>query len=123
VLDADLTMTPAGAGQTLMTLNGAYRPPLGGIGAELDRVVLRGGGHDRVAADPHRDPWLPSGTGSAALGHQGVPDDEHDAPHATVTDVDGRQVRRNPSWAAWSTNTRTPPGERKACRSPGDFYS
>ena len=41
VLDADLTMTPAGAGQTLMTLNGAYRPPLGGIGAELDRVVLR----------------------------------------------------------------------------------
>ena len=41
VLDADLTMTPAGAGQTLMTLNGAYRPPLGGIGAELDRVVFR----------------------------------------------------------------------------------
>jgi hypothetical protein len=41
VLDADLTMTPAGAGQTLLTLNGAYRPPLGGIGAGLDRVVLR----------------------------------------------------------------------------------
>ena len=42
VLDADLTMTPAAAGQTLMTLHGAYRPPLGGIGAGLDRVVLRG---------------------------------------------------------------------------------
>jgi hypothetical protein len=41
VLDADLTRTPAGAGRTLMTLNGAYRPPLGGIGAELDRDVLR----------------------------------------------------------------------------------
>jgi hypothetical protein len=40
VLDADLTMTPAGAGQTLMTLNGAYRPPLADIGAGLDRVVL-----------------------------------------------------------------------------------
>lgn len=45
VLDADLAMTPAGAGQTLITLNGAYRPPLGGIGAGLDRAVLR-----RVAA-------------------------------------------------------------------------
>ncbi len=45
VLDADLTITPAGAGQTLITLNGAYRPPLGGIGAGLDRAMLR-----RVAA-------------------------------------------------------------------------
>src|SRR5450755_2068839 len=41
VLDADLTITPAGAGRTLLTMNGAYRPPLGAIGAELDRVVLR----------------------------------------------------------------------------------
>jgi hypothetical protein len=41
VLDADLTVTPAGAGQTLMRLDGAYRPPLGAVGAGLDRVVLR----------------------------------------------------------------------------------
>ena len=41
VLDADLTITPAGAGQTLITLNGAYRPPLSGIGAGLDRAMLR----------------------------------------------------------------------------------
>ena len=40
VLDADLTITPAGAGQTLITLNGAYRPPLGGMGAGLDRLAL-----------------------------------------------------------------------------------
>jgi hypothetical protein len=40
VLDADLTLTPAGAGQTLMRLDGAYRPPLGGIGVGLDRAVL-----------------------------------------------------------------------------------
>jgi hypothetical protein len=40
VLDADLTMTAAGAGETLMTLNGAYRPPLAGVGAGLDRIVL-----------------------------------------------------------------------------------
>jgi hypothetical protein len=39
VLDADLTVTPAGAG-TLMRLDGAYRPPLADLGAGLDRVVL-----------------------------------------------------------------------------------
>jgi hypothetical protein len=40
VLDADLTLTPAGARQTLMRLDGAYRPPLGSLGAGLDRVLL-----------------------------------------------------------------------------------
>jgi hypothetical protein len=39
VLDADLTVTPAGAG-TLLRLDGAYRPPLAGLGTGLDRVVL-----------------------------------------------------------------------------------
>jgi hypothetical protein len=40
VLDADLTVTPADAGHTLMKLDGAYRPPLGAAGATLDRVLL-----------------------------------------------------------------------------------
>jgi hypothetical protein len=40
VLDADLTVTPADAGRTLMKLDGAYRPPLGAAGATLDRVLL-----------------------------------------------------------------------------------
>lgn len=40
VLDADLTVTPAAPGQTLMKLDGAYRPPLGATGATLDRVIL-----------------------------------------------------------------------------------
>ena len=40
VLDADLTLTPAGARQTLMRVDGAYRPPLGGAGAGVDRVLL-----------------------------------------------------------------------------------
>lgn len=40
VLDADLTLRPAGARQTLMRLDGAYRPPLGGVGDGLDRVLL-----------------------------------------------------------------------------------
>jgi hypothetical protein len=40
VLDADLTMAPAGERGTILTLAGAYRPPLGAMGAVLDRVIL-----------------------------------------------------------------------------------
>jgi hypothetical protein len=39
VLDADLTLAPAGAGTTL-TLAGAYRSPLGSLGQALDRAIL-----------------------------------------------------------------------------------
>ena len=34
-------MTEAGADETLMTLNGAYRPRLAGLRARLDRIGLR----------------------------------------------------------------------------------
>jgi carbon monoxide dehydrogenase subunit G len=44
-LDADITLTPAGEHATLITLAGAYRPPLGTLGATLDRAILH-----RVAA-------------------------------------------------------------------------
>jgi hypothetical protein len=40
VLDADLTMTPVGDQVTSLALTGAYRPPLGAMGAALDRAVL-----------------------------------------------------------------------------------
>jgi hypothetical protein len=40
VLDADLTMVPAGERVTILTLAGAYRPPLGATGAALDRAIL-----------------------------------------------------------------------------------
>ncbi|HUZ50930.1 MAG TPA: hypothetical protein VMU94_00160 [Streptosporangiaceae bacterium] len=39
-LDADITLTPAGPDSSLLTLDGAYRPPLAALGASLDRVVL-----------------------------------------------------------------------------------
>jgi hypothetical protein len=38
-LDADLTLAPEGAG-TMLTLAGAYRPPLGPLGQALDRAIL-----------------------------------------------------------------------------------
>jgi hypothetical protein len=44
VLDADLTIAPAGA-VTMLTLAGSHRPPLGSLGEVLDRAILH-----RVAA-------------------------------------------------------------------------
>ena len=40
VLDADLTLTPAGEG-TILMMAGSYRPPFGAVGGVLDRAVLR----------------------------------------------------------------------------------
>jgi hypothetical protein len=39
VLDADITLMPAGE-QTRLVLAGSYRPPLDGIGATLDKIAL-----------------------------------------------------------------------------------
>jgi hypothetical protein len=41
VLDADIALSRSGQSQTLLVLTGAYRPPLGQLGAALDRVALR----------------------------------------------------------------------------------
>jgi len=54
---------------------------------------------------------------------QRVPDDESDSSPATVTDIDTRQIRRNPSSAACSTNMRKPPSTRKtACHLPNPIF-
>ena len=45
VLDADLMLLAEGTDKTRVMLNGCYRPPLGRLGAGLDRAVLH-----RVAA-------------------------------------------------------------------------
>jgi hypothetical protein len=45
VLDADIRLHPADEQRTLLTLEGAYRPPLGAVGQALDRAILH-----RVAA-------------------------------------------------------------------------
>jgi hypothetical protein len=39
-LDADITLSPSGEHASVLRLDGAYRPPLGGIGAGLDRALL-----------------------------------------------------------------------------------
>jgi hypothetical protein len=45
VLDANVTLAPAGEHSTRLALTGSYRPPLGRIGAALDKAIL-----NRVAA-------------------------------------------------------------------------
>ncbi len=40
VLDADLYISPAGEHSTRLVLSGSYRPPLGRLGAALDRAIL-----------------------------------------------------------------------------------
>jgi hypothetical protein len=40
VLDGDFTLTPAGEDAARLALAGVYRPPLGRLGASLDRAVL-----------------------------------------------------------------------------------
>ncbi|HXZ65938.1 MAG TPA: hypothetical protein VEH05_14440 [Streptosporangiaceae bacterium] len=49
-LDADITLTPAGDDATMLTITGVYRPPLGRLGAVLDRAIL-----SRVASATVRD--------------------------------------------------------------------
>ena len=40
VLDADITLTRAGEQATVLAVSGAYRPPLGSLGAGLDRAIM-----------------------------------------------------------------------------------
>jgi hypothetical protein len=40
VLDANLALSEAGDGKAVLGLAGAYRPPLAGVGEDLDRIVL-----------------------------------------------------------------------------------
>lgn len=40
-LDADITLTPDGDSASTLTLDGSYRPPLAGLGAGLDKTLLR----------------------------------------------------------------------------------
>jgi hypothetical protein len=49
-LDADITVTPDGDHAAALALTGVYRPPLGKLGALLDRAIL-----SRVASATIRD--------------------------------------------------------------------
>ncbi len=40
VLDANLTLSESGDGRAILRFAGVYRPPLAGVGKELDQIVL-----------------------------------------------------------------------------------
>ncbi len=40
ILDADIVLTRAGEHATVLTVSGAYRPPLGDLGAGVDRAIM-----------------------------------------------------------------------------------
>jgi len=73
VLDADIRLFPTGEQTTLLTLAGAYRPPLGAVGEALDRAILHRVAAatvrnflSRVAADLAGQPY-PAEAGSGAF--------------------------------------------------------
>jgi hypothetical protein len=69
-LDADLKLSPAGDDATILAVSGAYRPPLGGLGAGLDRAIMH-----RVAQATIRTFARHIG---AAIAHPApAPEDEH----------------------------------------------
>jgi len=53
-LDADLKLTPAGHQATMLAVSGAYRPPLGGLGAGLDRALLHRVAQATIRAFTHQ---------------------------------------------------------------------
>ena len=55
-LDADITLTPAGKQATWLRLAGAYRPPLGWLGAGMDGVILHGWRRQRLGPSSTASP-------------------------------------------------------------------
>ena len=64
----------------------------------LDRVLILGEAHLRAVLTEYQTHYNTARPHQSITQH--VPDDEPDAPRATVTDVDTQQIRRNPSCTA-----------------------
>jgi hypothetical protein len=67
-LDADIKLTPAGQDATMLAVSGVYRPPLGGLGAGLDRVILHRVAQATIRAFTHHI--------GAAIAHPAVSPEE-----------------------------------------------
>ena len=76
VLDANISIGPAGPGTARLALSGSYRPPLGRLGAGLDRAVMhrvatataRSFLHSVAAALTQPGPPAPAGEAGTGLG-------------------------------------------------------
>lgn len=76
-LDADLTLSPLPGERCLLRVDGVYRPPLGSVGAAIDRVFL-----NRIAAATIREFVLRVAAGVApeVLAQSAVAADDPDPP-------------------------------------------
>jgi hypothetical protein len=86
VLDADIRLAPAGEDVTVLTVAGAYRPPLGALGGALDRVILHRIAETtirgfmthlaaRITGQPGAEASAPNGAGASPP--PGLPGGEH----------------------------------------------
>jgi hypothetical protein len=71
VLDADITVTPAGQRATRLALAGCYRGPLGGLGAGLDKAVLKRVATATIRALLRNVADAPAGPGTTAARRAG----------------------------------------------------
>jgi hypothetical protein len=84
VLDADVTLTKAGDDASILAVWGVYRPPFGGLGAGLDRVVLRRVAQATIRTFAHR-------IGSAITDPVGSPGAADTGPVAEFPSVPERE--------------------------------
>jgi hypothetical protein len=111
VLDADITLIPAGNDRTRLALAGSYRPPLGRLGAGLDKVIFRRAAEATMRAlvtDVAAALTRPTPASAAGL----------PTLHRVIVDTHQQWVHRmcNRALAAW---LRTPAGAQESARAIG----
>jgi len=80
VLDADLTLTPAGEHATALTLSGVFRPPPGNPGHGLDQAIVQRVAMTAIRAFLDRVAHAMGVPARAAEGDQGIPGDGRSWP-------------------------------------------
>ncbi len=72
-LDADIVLTPAGEDATMLAVSGAYRPPLGALGAGLVRAIMHRVGEATIRIfTNHIGTAIMHPAASPAAGHRGI---------------------------------------------------
>jgi hypothetical protein len=89
-LDANLEISAADAGQSRVALIGSYRPPLGPVGAVLDRAVLRRAGRVTIRRWLREAGAAVAATDDAQAAAPGPSDSAPTPPLSVWTSTDGR---------------------------------
>jgi hypothetical protein len=111
-LDADITISPAGAGMTLLRIDGAYRAPLGAIGAGLDSLVLHRVASATIRAFIGRVADLIAHPAPQAGQQRRSPEPGYRVTTPAVLASDASAAESSSancplSWSTWPTSTRS----------------